>query len=53
MALSQGGGNSDGGFSYNPHVGINTEKAQFIFGYNAISKNGTFGWLELGGVIKL
>ncbi len=51
--IISGAGESDGGFSYNPHVGLNFPKAQVLLGYDAISKDGTLGWLGLSAILKL
>lgn len=39
-----------GGFAYKPHVGYNAGTAQITLSYNAISDNGTIGWIGLSGV---
>ena len=41
-----------GGFAYKPQVGYDAGKLQVAFSYNAISDEGTLGWLGLSGIVK-
>jgi len=43
IALATGGGSTSMIFNYNPHIGLNTKKAQFTLGYNALTKSNNAG----------
>jgi len=44
---------SNGGFAYKPQIGFDAGAAQIAVSYNAITNNGTIGWVGLSGIFKL
>lgn len=54
IAFAAGDGASSTAFNYNPHMGVDTKKAQFSLGYNAISEEGdNVGFIQAKAIFKL
>ena len=43
---------SSGGFAYKPQVGYNASNVQIGLSYNAISNDGTIGWIALSAIFN-
>jgi len=43
---------SDGGFAYKPQIGCDAGPLQLALSYNAITNDGTIGWIGLSGIFK-